>query len=230
MKHISYLTIFVFFILFSAIPFIFVPGQGFSIVPSRYLYFGSAGFALLLTLIGNMVLNLKRKKITILVTASFFLISILGALENFNHSQELKMSGSIRKSILTSIKKFYPTLPQKVVFYTQSDSSYFGLPDNIKILPFQSGLGQTLLLWYFSGGSLPAKFFENNFLWNIDSQGYKEIGGIGFGYFRDFFELQSTVSQNKLTLDSIIAFSWNARENKLTDISSQIRSKIDNLK
>lgn len=153
-----------------------------SIVDSRNLYYVSVGTSLIVTsLIGYF---LQRQKIffgiflviCILATNSFYLQKRIKALIDI---------GQTRREILTEIKSRYADLPQRAAFYTQSDTSYYGLPVTEKILPFQSGFGYTLLVWYDSDENFPKEFFAKDFLWDITSQGYREIGDRGFGYFRD---------------------------------------------
>ena len=153
---------------------------------------------------------------------------IIGVYGNYKKGNALYNIGNLRIEILNSIKKSYPTLPEKVIFYTDSNKSYYGLPDEDKIIPFQSGLGQTLLLWYYSDEKFSKVFFENKYLWGILSDGYKEIDDRGLGYFRDFERLKNAVNDNNLNPESVIAFRWDYYTNTLTDITREIRSKLKN--
>ena len=64
-----------------------------------------------------------------------------------------------RHNILNQISEDNLKLTDKQVFYTESDTSYYGLPDETKILPFQSGFGQTLLVWFEKSERFPNDFF-----------------------------------------------------------------------
>ena len=139
---------------------------------------------------------------------------------------EFTRRGEVRKSILTTIQLVYPDLPDKVVVYTQSNQPYYGLPPETKILPFQSGLGQTLLVWYYPTEKFPKEFFADRFLWDIEEQGYKEVGDHGFGYFRDLDLLRDAIGQYNLPGESVIAFSWDGKKNFLTDITQEVRNEI----
>jgi hypothetical protein len=132
----------------------------------------------------------------------------------------------MRSEILTTIKKTYPNLLPKAVFYTESNSSYYGLPEKDKIMPFQSGFGQTLLAWYYKDEMFPKEFFNDRFLWEIKDQGYREFSNRGFGYYRDIDLLKSTVLEYKIPKESIYAFSWDSKHRILRNISDRIRQEI----
>ena len=136
--------------------------------------------------------------------------------------------GKYRHNILNQISEDNLKLTDKQVFYTESDTSYYGLPDETKILPFQSGFGQTLLVWFEKSERFPNDFFRDHYLWPIDSQGYKEVDNRGFGYFRDFNLLKSKITEYNLSESSVIAYSWDSKTNKLTNISDIIRLKLKN--
>lgn len=211
-------------IFLNSLIFSFSPGRvgKVSLVDSRNLYFTSVGAAFFTIALINFFTKKSLKFFVVLVliislTNIYFLNKNLSAFVD---------SGRIRKQILREIITLYPNLPEKVVFYTESTSSYYGLPEKEKILPFQSGLGQTLLIWYHPKENFPKGFFENRYLWGISDQSYKEIGNRGFGYFRDIDLFKQTVSNYKLSPDSIIAFSWDSENFSLQDISEDIRRSL----
>lgn len=217
----------VFFIFCSSASFIFLMGFGinFTIIPPRYLYFGLAGSAILLSALFSVLPKIfinSKKKIFLLGV----LIIIVGFIANNIYALNLNHEGAIRLSILNIIKEKNQKLPQRVIFYTQSDKSYFGLPDNEKILPFQSGFGQTILVWYDLSQNWPIEFFSSNFLWEIKDVGYKEFSGRGFGYFRDFDQLKKAVQKYNIPKDAVIAYKWDSKNDSLSDISNQIREQL----
>ena len=192
------------------------------VVDSRNLYFASIGVAVFIiaTLHFYSKANLV-KFFLLLLPILFFNIYWLG--KNLSQFTE---RGEIRRYILNEITEKHPDLPERVVFYTESDISYYGLPENEKIFPFQSGLGQTLLVWYNRSEAFPDEFFENRFLWEIVDQGYIETGDRGFGYFRDLGLFKKTIEGYNLSEDSVIAFKWNSKTNSLTDITEEIRKRL----
>ncbi len=134
---------------------------------------------------------------------------------------------TVRKSILNDINKQYPKLSPKTIIYVESDMPYYGLPIGENVVPFQSGFGQTLLVWYyFHGDKLPSCFFENSWLYDLLAQGYRSCLGQGFGYFRHYDDLVSGVKNYDISLSSVIAFSWNSDKGILTNTTNFIRAKL----
>lgn len=192
------------------------------IIDSRNLYFPSIGTVLLVVALVSYLIKNKTK--ILLLLAPIIILNIFWLRKELLSLTEI---GNLRKNILYQIKDQYPTLPEKVVFYTQSDTSYYGLPPADKIMPFQSGFGQTLLVWYYEGEKWPTDFFQNQFLWEITSQGYRESDGRGFGYFRNWELLQKTMTDYKLPQESVVSFSWDSRYNALMNTTEQIRKRLD---
>lgn len=213
------------FLLTSTAPFILLPGGagGFSIFPPRYLYFGIAGIALLMGLIVEAVFLHKNRLLKILLFIPVFLMIITGIMGNWSQEEKLVKAGKIREDVLKTIQTAYPILPSKTVFYITSDTQYYYQPE--EILPFQSGLGQTLLVWYHRE-DFGKDFYEDDFLWDISSQDYREAGNRGFGYYRDYAFLNTTVKKYKIPIESVIAFSWQGKEQKLFDITAETRQKL----
>ena len=190
---------------------------------SRYLYPATLGLSLI---IGATVayLKIRLQRLVAALMLGIFLIVLVGHLVSLkvliNQQKEL---GSERDRLLGYIKEQYPNLPQRVIFYTESDSTYSGIP---KILPFQSGVGQMLLIWYHPTENFPGDFFQNDFLWDIDSEGYREFSGRGFGYYRDFPALKKAITDYNMSINSVFAFSWNGTSGNLQDITVNVRDKL----
>ena len=193
-----------------------------SVVDSRNLYFVSVGVAVLIVSLTEFYS--KKKMVTFCLILLFVVIFNIFWLNN--NLSKFRDVGRVRKEILTQVFKAYPIIPKKAVFYMASDSSYYGLSEQNKTLPFQSGLGQTLLIWYYPTEDFPKSFFENKFLWGITDEGYQEFDGRGFGYFRNYDLLKQKVKEYNLPVDSVISFNWNGKENKLLDMTKDIRDKL----
>lgn len=230
-KYKNSLILILLFLLSSLIPFLLLPGNAgsFIIFPPRYLYFGLAGISLLIGVMLNIVFYIKAFKSNfniffkaLIILFVFFMIT-LGINENWKREKVLVIDGNKRENILKIIQKSYPKLPQKVIFFIESDSSYYLQKD--KILPFQSGLGQTLLVWYHQE-NFGLEFYTNKFLWEIDSQGYYEIENRGFGYFREYQLLKETVNKYQIPVESVISFSWKGKSEELVDINSKVREQL----
>jgi hypothetical protein len=221
------------FIFLSALPFAFIPGKAgtFSFLDSRYLHFASLGAAVFLVLIIYALVDLVAPKL--LKQAIIFSLIFIFCLFHYIRIQQILArgveKGQERIRILEKISEIYPKLGQKSVFYTESTKSFYGLPPEEKILPFQSGFGQTLLVWYaFKGNNLPTCFFKNNFLWDISSQEYKECDGRGFGYFRDYDKMLEVAAKYELKPEDIYAFFYDAKSRNLSDITLKTREGIKN--
>lgn len=216
-----------FFLLFNLINlpiFAFAPERTgiITIVDSRNLYLISVGSSLLLFSILTSLKFAKSKKIIFLILP--LIIFHYYFLDKF--SNEFSENSQIRRDILKKISNQYAHLPKKVIFYAESDKSFYGLPEKERILPFQSGFGQTLLISYQQTENFPLDFFENRFLWEITDQGYEEYGGRGFGYFREFNNMGKVIKNNNLLDENIIAFSYDSATNKLTDITKQVQGRV----
>lgn len=204
--------------------YVLAPGKAgiISEIESRNLYLPSLGMALFVTLIINMMVTTKRKLILVIgliLTYYIFNLEI--------NLAKVVVAGQLRKQILTQIKVEHPKLNPKTIFYTESDTSYYGLPPKERILPFQSGLGQTLLTWYQPTEHWSKDFFADNFLWDIQDQGYRGITDRGFGYFRDFDSLTQSLVKNGLGPESIISYRFNSSNNRLEDMTSEIQGRVE---
>ncbi|EKD94495.1 MAG: hypothetical protein ACD_26C00034G0030 [uncultured bacterium] len=217
------------FIIFSALPFVLVPGGvGLSNISSRYMYFGLAGMAFFMSTVFDILKSNYSKKIYRISLLALFVLIGLSSIQNYNKADGLYRMGVQRQKILNQIITTYPNLFDKTIFFVQSDSSYYGLPEEIKTLPFQSGLGQTLLVFYSQKDKLPKEFYPGEYLWEIDSQGYYESGNRGFGFYRDFGLLKETLDKFDLESNSVVAYYWNGKLNELSDVTYEIRLKLEN--
>lgn len=218
------------FIFLSSIPLIIIPGRAgyFSLIDGRHLYVTSIFASILLASIGWTFYSLNSKKLsraTILLILVLFLgLNALQIRKDLN----IQMANAyIRKSILNKITRDYPSLPENIIFYTESDKAYYGLADEEKILPFQSGFGQTLLVWYnMHGEKFPSCFFKGKYLYTLLEENYKECEGRGFGYYRKLDSLKAGIVANKLNPDQVLAFKFYSQTNKLEDITKEVRKKI----
>ena len=218
------------FIFLASLPLTLIPGKAgyFSLVEGRHLYLINAAAGLLLVLLLDFInQRFKFGKMIVIALVSLGLVYHLG-----NINQQVKVLNQIsktRKSIVTQITEAYPQLTERVIFYSESDQAYYGLPDGETVLPFQSGFGQTLLvIYHFEGEKLPACFFDpqDDFLFAIAQQGYRQCQGRGFGYFRDFEKLNQALEVNGLTRENVIGFRYSAKDDWLTDITLEVRSQL----
>ncbi len=222
-KYKKALLLGIFLVILNAPIFAFSPEKSgkITIIDSRNLYFINIGSTLILAAI---IASLFKKNLFIIVIysiLSFYNVAVL--------TQNLKLvnrDSEVRKKILERINIEYPNIPKKTIFFTSSDTSYYGLPEDEKILPFQSGFGQTLIVWFYIKGEIPKEYLKNKYLWEITSEGYKQVGEYGFGYFRDIEELKRVVKQYNIPKESIVGYEWKSKNSDLINISEEIREKI----
>lgn len=222
------------FIPLSVALLIFIGGRaGFSsLIEPRNLYYPAIGASILLSLF------LERLVIRVRANVGFFPSFLMYALSVIliisvniqlirQDIKTLTERSSVRKNILASIYLRYPKLPTKVIFFIPSDTAYYGLATTT--LPFQSGLGQTLLVWYYSKGErFPVCFFDyhEDYLYAIESQDYKECESKGFGYFRSYSQLLTVLRNNKISPEVVIAFRWIDQGHQLKDETAQVRKSL----
>lgn len=191
-------------------------------IDSRNMYFPAIGSVFL---ISGLIARLARSNVWKMYIGFLIFISV----NMFWLQKDLDVvveRGKIRLSILENVSNFYPDLPEKVIFYTESDKAYYGLPPNDRIMPFQSGFGQTLLIWYYSTENFPIDFVKNKFLWEIADQGYKEAQGRGFGYFRNFDLATKTLKEYELSRDSVFSFRYDSGLRVIEDNTKEVRGRI----
>lgn len=219
------------YILLSFVPYT-IGVKGSSYLESRYYYLASAGAGILFALLVNAFSvhvasyaktvayqKYMRYGLLLLLTLPYFWMHTVYIQKDV---AKMVAVSSDRKKIIHSIEKLYPVIGEKIIFYTESDTAYYGLAE--KILPFQSGPGQMLMVLYAEKGQLNPEFFRNDFLWNITDRGYAELGGQGFGYFRDIRELRQALKKNHLPAESVFAFRF--QKGKVKDISDDIRRRV----
>lgn len=218
------------FVPVSLSPYIFVLGKaGYaSIIESKFFYIGSIGVSILVGIIAYSILlkfsGQKTLKVIVYFLFGLYLLSHVHAIRAY--IDNLAEISAQRKMFLTKIQSSYPNLPDKVIFFTESDTAYYGMPSDEKILPLQFGFGRMLMLWYQKEEKLPGCLYNEKFLSGLLTEGYKECDGRGFGYFRDYDKLVRIVRANNIKPEEIIAYSWKRQREKFTDVTQSLRNKI----
>lgn len=208
------------FVVLGSFPFVLVPGMAgyFSLIDGRHLYLTSAFFSLLISIVAYTLFSYTRfKRIVgpaIIISVSVFLVFHI--LQIRSHINQQVGIGLIRKGVLQQITGLYPKLPQKIVFFVESDKAYYGLPETQKIPPFQSGFGQTLLVWYhMQGEKFPSCFFKEKYLYTLLEEGYRECDGRGFGYFRNNEKLAEVFSSQNISQKDVIPLSYHSSDHSI---------------
>ncbi len=196
--------------------------RGASYMDSRYYYVGAIGAGMILGYVLNFFLE-QNKRIgyfLVLFSSLLFFLHIKNIREDLSYQVE---TAKQRLYILHTIKETYPDLKDKNIFYMTGNQDYY--ISNNKI-PMQQGMGYTLMLWYYDTGKIPAQFLEENFLWDIGSQSYKEIASSGFGYFSNLKTLLENYKKYSLSPNNIISFYWDAGKHRLIDTTVQTRKLL----
>ena len=212
----------------SFLPFSVLPRAN-AYLDSRYFYMSTVGGALLFSsLLGGLWVVSKR---TMVVRAGVVILTCMYlGINGFYINKNIQLLQSIseeRKNILVSMEHLYPTLPKRVLIYSEGSTyGYYAIPE-LK-WPFQQGVGFTLMTWYYKSGTIPASFIHNGFLWDILSEGYTEEHDLGFGYVRHKEALVSYIREYHLTKDNIIGIYYDHQQKQVIDISDQIRKEVFN--
>lgn len=193
----------------SVLPFLFLPSSLF--MESRHFYLSVIGFSILLS---NVLFILFNKfsmlgKLVIFVFCVFYI-----GINVFIIQRGISMLSKVstqRQLIVKQFNSLYPKLPLKTIFYAQGDP-----------LPFQSGVGYMLMV-LFQNRQEYEIYLNENFLWDLGSQGYKQTSQAGFGYFTDIGLFRNSYCENRLTPENIFSFYWSEKQKKLLDTTGQTR-------
>lgn len=220
------------FLLFSLLPYIVIR-KGEAYLEPRYYYAGAAAAALIGAMaIASLTASKRWMSRVTGIVAVFLLVSMHVRIMRQDFTFQ-KNVGEERRRIISTIVTRVPQLPDKVVFYVTGDARYYGLED--LAVPFQSGLGQVLLLVYGMKGQIDPQFFQDasllatqdqGFLYDTEAQGYKEKDGQGFGYFWSETELAGVVKKYGIPTTSVYAWQYDSNIRTMRDITQTIRKNI----
>lgn len=202
-------------------------GRIFTSIESRYLYIAGVG---VLWIIGSLLLLVwDTYKSNVFVKAGIICIVFLYLftwsiysyyLINREKQSIIKVSVK-REKVINQIKSLYPVLPSTAVFYVYcsddcTSNQLYGMPKEW-VVPFQNGLGWTLLTVYSTDNPRRyAPFFSDYLFWDSKSAGYRQIGRTAFGFFTDFKALKKAMRENALIPSDIIVLSYKSKEYRLT--------------
>lgn len=225
-RNVQIILYSIFFISLNSMIFALSPERTgiITFLDSRNLYFTLVGSVIFLVAIIKLFqVNQKLKKLLVVLVGGLFLLNISAGLLDFT---DLVKQSSSRKDILTQIDAMIPPMTDKIVILIQSDSTYYGLPDTQKIVPFQSGFGQTLLVYLNQKGNFPVDFYQSSDLWPITAEGYLQKDTHGFGYYRNYDTLLAKVADQSVSVENVYAFYWRGRTEALVNETDVIRKKI----
>jgi len=229
-KKKATLQFLILFYILSYFPFITLE-RGSSYMDSRYMYISSAiGSALIIYSLSELISSIRNKiaRISLLgvVSVCIFSLMLIHIKIDRNIFRVLAYESQERLLILKQIKLLVPQLPEKPVFYIESNNKngYYGVIS--QTLPFQQGIGHTLMVWYAEDAQTSKPLLASYFLWGIKDQGYKEFQNYGFGYYSDIKELQTAVQSNQIQKKQIIGLYYDTDQKKMTNITDTIIGKL----
>ncbi|TSC88490.1 MAG: Uncharacterized protein G01um10145_893 [Microgenomates group bacterium Gr01-1014_5] len=201
------------FTFLSFTPYV-VLSKDFAYLESRYYYLPVAGGAVLLSWIAKRIWDTLGKKLFLIIIFPFFLgLIVWHAISVGKAIDEQLIFSNWRKNFILDLKTLAPSLScSKNVFYISGEKNYWS---DGNIVPFQQGTGYTLMVLYNDSGRIPKELLAESYLFEIGSQGYKEVGEKGFGFFTNKEELDKVVETHKLQQDCIIALSYDSQRHKL---------------
>lgn len=223
--------IFALFWIFTSSAIIAFGGRRLQFLESRYLYLGNIGVILLILSIVEIVLktSIVYKR---LILGSFLLAyALLGVYYycgiRWRVTQIYTPLAIQRKSVISQILKNYPSISKNTVFLVRCQSKKDCISNGL-VLPFQSGVGQMLMVIYGSRDEEAyAPFFREFYLWDWEAQGYKKINGVGFGYFRNKIDpIIKLVKQGKIKPEDVISLNYSYSKNKIYDDTAKTRQEL----
>lgn len=197
-------------------------GRGGSYLDSRYYYLALVSISLLIAYLLTIFYNRG------------WLWRILGGLIIFNFltihigiirhgMSRLVTTSQERRMIFQTIEAAKPINSDHNIIYMTSDNNYY-IKGNM--LPMQQGTGYALMVWFYETGKIPATLLKEDWLWELGTEGYREIDGHGFGFFVTLDELKKTLANQQLSPTNVTAFSWSSQGKSLTNITEDIRLKL----
>lgn len=195
---------------------------------SRHYYNSNVGaaiiFPFLLFAFAKLVSkHLRIQKVSFVVFALFiiwlinnmyvFALNIKYSTQNFQPD---------RRKVVEQLKSYLPALPQKAVFYIETD----GLSAYGPILPFQTSVPQALTVVYYDTSPLPDSFYDKP-LFNGKGQGYMFSDGRGFGYYSSKKNLVKDLLAGQFTTSDIYAFFYEAGKVRVNDITLEVRREME---
>ena len=212
----------------SIIPYVPLPRFN-SFLEQRYYYTPNIFAAVLLTVVADFYIDILK----FFKYRHIFSIAIIGIILFHNYftlQEDLRNKvalASVRKNILFQFKKELPVLPaKKNVFYvTGNGKDYLMEGAGLKV-PFQSGFGNVLMIWYFDKNKITPGLLDDAFLYQLADQGYKQIGQSGFGYYFQRKKLLNDLHKKKFSVDNVLSFYWDVSSKKLLQTTISERKEL----
>lgn len=224
-------------IVFGSLPLVLIvlsfPRWGYdTYFDSRHYYMPSVGASILFPFLLMGISNYLSKSLSKImrlrlpifyIVFLLFIVWFINNLHAFNATMFniVDLNDYPRKQVVTQIKGILPVLPQKAVFYIQTD----GLGAYGPVLPFQTSVAQAFTIVYYDKNPLPNEFFSK-FIFEKTGQGYKEVNGRGFGYYTSKETLSRDLLKESFSIDNIYGFYYDSQNIKIKNITNSVREDI----
>lgn len=208
-KLIFWLT----FTLLSFSPYV-VLSKDFAYLESRYYYLPVVGAAVLFSWLLARVWATIGRKLFLMIILPLSLAFLFWHISTVRKAIEEQVVLSIwRREFISDVKNLVPNFDRnKNIFYINSDKNYWA---DGNMIPFQQGTGYTLMVLYYDSGKIPKEFLKDGYLFEIGSQGYKESGNLGFGFFWEEKELTQAAENYKIDPRSVIRLKYDSQKQNL---------------
>lgn len=198
---------------------------------SRYYYLGAAGGGFLLAVFGLAIFGIAKKKFgEYTAQISIALLVMLFALYSGRNIYFIRRDIGVQTDVaqkrivfLKMLDAQLPALPANPAIYITGNTEYL-IPDSY--VPFQQGMGFTLMTWYYPKGNVPSELIKTDFLWQLGGEGYSEIEGSGFGYYSRFETLQKDYAAGTLQNAEIVGLYYDASKMEVYNITDEVMAQL----
>ncbi len=207
------------FTLISFLPYVVI-SKTFSYLESRYYYLATAGASLLIAQVLTRLTQVINTKVVKVIYIAFLFLLFVHIREVRREVTRQVSLGKERLAILEAVTKIKPELSGKNIFYLTGDRNYYISDGNPS--PMQQGMGYTLLVWYTARANAPEELkslIRDYYLWELNGQGYKEIDGVGYGYFWDLTQLKELQKRKDIDITGLY---YNSKEQTIADITNEL--------
>ena len=209
---------------------VFLYNRNNSYIESRYLYYSFFAIAMIVGIIIEEFISqlysfFKNKSVVVVLTIvvfSVFMVKQVNLLQ-----REIRQNiiyGKDINFVMTEVKKVFPKIPAKPIFYVDGDRTFFLTNTHF---PLQLGPGYMLMMAYTPSPNASKDLLGVNYLCGLTDQGYMEVNGKGYGYFFDKDKLLQLFQTDKgLSVDQIVGMYYYGNDRRLIDTTQSIREYV----
>lgn len=209
------------FFVLSFLPYILL-NKSFAYLESRYYYLASLPAGILLGFLGfSLKRFLDKRQLGIFAIILLVMFLMMHAKFLGNDLTQLVLISRERINFLNQLRELKPSLDEnRNIFFLTGDHNYYISGNNV---PFQQGIGYTFMVLYYPTGRIPGELIKERFLWDLNTQGYREINDLGFGFFNDEKELHNIIEKYNLTKDQITGLYYDSGLKELKKIGLSLQ-------